>query len=404
MKTIIIFGPEGPNSGAEGVVTAKFMNMMQNQGWEVFWIYHNTNTNYYDSKTNTDHHLIGIKNPIIQKMVHALHHIPILKYVYHLDSIFWCYKAYKKGKSIHKKKTVDYIFSRIMPQYGHLPALLLKRKKNIPWIANWSDPMPRSKAPYPYGMGVDSPISTFQQCYLKEICKYANAHTFPSTYLKKFYLHYLPVKPEKSFTLSHIIDKDIIEIPQKHKILKLAHIGGGLIQRDPTLFFKALRNIINKKEFSNISIQVDFVGPIEGNVEQISKNTKIDHVVHFVGKRPYNEALEYIKQADILLIIEAPMEEGIFLPSKVTDVLGYHKPMFSISPKKGVLKDLITQFKGGLVVDCLSLTEIENGLEQLLSDWNLNQLQTPQYDTKELYHEFSEKNIWNHLQNIIHNI
>lgn len=402
MKTIIIFGPEGPNSGAEGVVTAKFMNMMQNQGWKVFWIYHNTNTNNNDSKTNTDHYLIGIKNPIVQKIAYVFRHIPILKYVYHLDSIFWCYKAYRKGKSIHRETSVDYIFSRIMPQYGHLPALLLKRKKNIPWIANWSDPMPRNKAPHPYGMGVDSPISTFQQYYLKKICKYANAHTFPSAYLKKFYLHYLPTKPERSFTLSHIIDKDNIETPHKHKTLKLAHIGGGLIQRDPTLFFKALRNIINKKEFSNISIQVDFVGPIEGNVEQISKKTKIDHVVRFAGKRPYNKALEYIKQADILLIIEAPMEEGIFLPSKVADILGYHKPMFAISPPKGVLKDLITQFKGGLVVNCLSLTDIEIGLEQLLSDWSQNQLQTPQYDTQELYNEFSEKNIWNQLQNIIH--
>lgn len=403
-KTIIIFGPEGPDSSAEGVVTAKFKSMLQHQGWKVYWIYHDTDTNYYGKHVNTNPYLIGIKNPFIQKLSQLLRQIPILKYIYHLDSILWCYKAYRKAKMIHSETSVDYIFSRIMPQYGHLPALLFKKHTNIPWIANWSDPMPRNKAPKPYGSGVDSPIPKIQQYYLQKICQYANCHTFPSEYLKDFYLHYLPAKKEKSFTLAHIIDKDITPSIPKHNILKLSHIGGGLIQRDPTLFFKALKNVLEKIEFQDILIQVDFIGPIEGNVDCKAKDTGVDKIVHFAGKRPYNEALEYIKQADILLIIEAPMEEGIFLPSKVADILGYHKPMFAVSPPKGVLKDLITQLKGGLVVDCLSLTSIENGLEQLFSDWKSNQLHAPQYDTKDLYYEFSEKNVWNQLQNIIHHL
>lgn len=86
-----------------------------------------------------------------------------------------------------------------------------------------------------------------------------------------------------------------------------------------------------------------------------------------MGRKPYNEALNYICAADILLLIEAPMKEGIFLPSKVADILGYHKPIFAISPQKGVMKDLISQYGGGIVVDCLSLSSIERGLEQLLT-------------------------------------
>lgn len=404
-KTVIIFGPEGPDSSAEGVVTAKFMDMLQNGGWKVFWIFHDTNMNYYSDNSSIGPCLIGISNPFIQKLTRLLRSIPVLRYTYHLDSILWCYKAYRRAKRIHSETPVNLMFSRIMPQYGHLPALLLKKKQTtIPWIANWSDPMPRNKAPKPYGLGVNAPISKFQQYYLRKICKYADSHTFPSQYLKEFYLNYLPAKQEKSFTLAHIIDKDITVRTEKHEILKLSHIGGGLIQRDPTLFFKALSNVLMKKQFCDIPIQVDFIGPIEGNVERIAKDTGVNHMVRFAGKRPYSEALEYIKQADILLIIEAPMKEGIFLPSKVADILGYHKPMFAISPKKGVLKDLITQFKGGIVVDCLSLADIENGLEQLLSDWKLNQLQTAQYDTQKLYNEFSEKNVWSQLQNIIHHL
>lgn len=403
-KTAIIFGPEGPDSSAEGVVTAKFIKMLQNKGWIVIWIYH-TNISYYCNHSDTiDSNFIGIKNSSIQRLSQLLRHVPILKYIYHLDSILWCYKAYRKARKLQSSSSIDYVFSRIMPQYGHLPALLFSMRTNTPWIANWSDPMPRSKAPAPYGQGVDSPISKFQQYYLRKICKYAAGHTFPSEYLKNFYLKYLPAKEQLCFTLPHIIDKDIIPTEEKHKTLRLSHIGGGLIQRNPTLFFNALKATLDKIEYNGISLEVNFIGPIEGGVDSIAKETGVAHVVHFTGKLPYNKALTYIESADILLIIEAPMTEGIFLPSKVADILGYHKPMFSISPSKGVLKDLISQFKGGIVVDCLSSKSIQNGLEQLFTDWETNKLKTSQYETQKLYHEFSEQNVWNQLKIIINHL
>lgn len=403
-KKAIIFGPEGPDSSAEGVVTAKFMKMLQNQGWEVMWIYH-ANISYYCNHSDTiNTNLIGIRNTFIPKLSQLLQHVPILRYIYHLDSLLWCYKAYKKAKKLHSTSSVDYVFSRIMPQYGHLPALFFNMRTHTPWIANWSDPMPRNKAPIPYGQGSDSPISNFQQYYLRKICNHVTSHTFPSEYLKKFYLRYLPAKEQQCFTLPHIIDKDIFPTEKRHDTLRLSHIGGGLLQRNPTLFFNALKVLLDKKEYKDIPIEVNFVGPIEGNVDSIAKEVGVHQVVHFTGKLPYYEALAYIESADILLIIEAPMEEGIFLPSKVADILGYHKPMFSISPQKGVLKDLINQFEGGIVVDCLSSESIQDGLEQLLRDWKANQLKTDQYETRKLYHEFSEQNVWNQLQKIINHL
>lgn len=404
MKKAIIFGPEGPDSSAEGVVTAKFAWMLYKQGWNIYWICHDTKVNYGNDIKEVPYHVISVRNDVIQKLTRAFRRIPILKYVYLLDSFIWSYKAYRRAKKIHKQIHIDYIFSRIMPQYGHLPALMLKKSSDIPWIANWSDPMPREKAPRPYGYGVDAPISKFERLYISQICKYADSHTFPSNRLKEYYLHYLPTKPEKCFTLPHIINKDVFPSVKVHEKLRLYHIGGGLIERNPTLLFRALRNVLDRTQYSLDKLEINFIGPIEGNVVNIAKKEGVSDIIHLLGRKPYNEALNYICAADILLLIEAPMKEGIFLPSKVADILGYHKPIFAISPQKGVMKDLISQYGGGIVVDCLSLSSIERGLEQLFDDWVNNKLDTAQYNTQNLYKQFTEKNVYLEVQRIIDEI
>lgn len=401
MKKAILFGPEGPDTSAEGVVTAKFALMLQKRDWDIYWICHDTEINYGNKIKDVPYHVISVRNDVIRKLSRSFRRIPILKYVYLLDSFIWCYKAYRIAQKVYKQREVDYIFSRIMPQYGHLPALMLKKKFNIPWIANWSDPMPRKKAPKPYGNGFDAPISVFEKFYISKICKYADFHIFPSDRLKDYYLHYLPVVHDKCLTIPHIINKNIFPPQEDHKRLRLYHIGGGLIERNPTLFFKALRNVLNMGEYRDDELEINFIGPIEGAVEDIAKDEGVCEIIHFLGRKSYNEALNFICAADILLLIEAPMKEGIFLPSKVADILGYHKPIFAISPQQGVMKDLISQYGGGIVVDCLSLKSIEQGLNLLFFDWKNNRLKSAKYNTNNLYDKFTEENIYLKIQQSI---
>lgn len=402
MKHIIIFGPEGPDSSAEGVVTAKFAQMLVNHNIDVYWISHSTTVNYGNNGKLYDYKIISIKNTLIQNLIEKFKNIPGLNKIKYLDIIIWCIKAYKKALQINKSINIDCIFSRIMPQYGHLPALFFKRSTKVKWIANWSDPMPRNKAPMPYGNGVNAPISTIYRHYLKAICKYADIHTFPSNHLKDYYLHYLPATKNLCHVIPHIIDKNIARVNVEHQELRLYHIGGGLIQRNPTLFFRALRNVINDNNY-DIPIDIQFIGPIEGNVKEIAKNEGVDKIIHFIDRVSYDKALEYIANADIMLIIEAQMDEGIFLPSKLADILGYHKPVFAISPKNGVLNELITNYHGGRVADCMSINSIQDNLIQIFCDWATDKLKNIIYNTTNLRSPFTEDNVWQVTQDIISN-
>ena len=287
-----------------------------------------------------------------------------------------------------------------MPQYGHLPAVWLSSKTKIAWIANWSDPMPHSKAPIPYGKGLSSNISFNTKWYLKKICKNADFHTFPSNRLKNYYLNYLPANPEKCFVLPHIIDKNIYPQIPPHCELRLYHIGGGLSERNPHLFFKALHEVLHMEKFKNFQIDVKFIGPIEAGIEELIKEDNIDNIVKLIGRKPYSEAMGYIEKADMVIVLEAPMEEGIFLPSKIADILGYHKPIFAISPAKGVLADLISTYGCGITTDGKSLSSIKEGLIKVFEQWSEGNLKE-HYNISTAYDIFTEKAVWKTLSNII---
>ena len=68
----------------------------------------------------------------------------------------WAALALRKGRELLSKNRYDVIMSRALPEYAHLPALILARESGIPWIANWNDPASLRLLPPPYGNGPDS--------------------------------------------------------------------------------------------------------------------------------------------------------------------------------------------------------------------------------------------------------
>lgn len=387
-KNILLFCPTPPNYGAEGIVSLKFVEMLISMGYKIFWIY-NKPVNYVSNLNNENIYIIEINNIFYKRNFPKF------------DSIVWSIKAYFAAKKITKRNKINFFLSRIMPQYGHLPAILLKIKTGIPWIANWSDPLPQSKGPFPYGKGVNSHLNRLSKFYLSCISKYADFHTFPCKNLMDNFLEYLPIKESHCFIIPHIINKNIYA-KNCDDVLRISHIGGGLNERNPRLFFRAIKKI--SEVYNDIKLEVNFVGPIEGNIENIIKEEKVEDIIKLTGLVPYEESLSYISKSNIVLIIEAQMDNGIFLPSKLADILGFHKPILTISPQKGVMHDLINNYGGGLFADCMNYESIESSLIELFLDFKNNKLVDNKYRTEKLYDQFKGENIKEKFNNIIKKI
>ena len=152
---ILMFAPLCyPPASSEAIATSKLLLAALDAGWEIDVISQADLGHYYPANidgvwepiSRIVHNIEGIK---LSGIVKGLAPWTAIHKTSGLESIFWSLKALRLGMHLLSKKKYDFILSRAAPQYGHLPALIISRWTNIPWVASWSDPMPPQKAPQP---------------------------------------------------------------------------------------------------------------------------------------------------------------------------------------------------------------------------------------------------------------
>ena len=67
-----------------------------------------------------------------------------------------------------------------------------------------------------------------------------------------------------------------------------------------------------------------------------------------------------MSDADMLLILDAPVEQSVFFPSKLVDYIGAKRPIFALTPE-GACADILRKV-GGLVASPSSVESIKDGL------------------------------------------
>ena len=403
---VLIFSPEKPYTGAESLVTGKLMRAMLNKGWEVDMVFHDTELIYKsDGDTlNILNNCFGIRNTFFEKNTKFIKKVPILKKIYLFDSFFWILRSFILAIKLNRVKNYDLVFSRVMPQYGHLPALLFSSVCKVKWIANWSDPLPIQKSPEPYGLGPDAKVSSLQMFYLRLIVKKATFNSFPSDRLLNYYYQYLPKLRGKSFVLPHVVFNDINQSVQNRDVnvnlnsFIITHVG-GLGLRNPTNFIYALNELYITQKI-NIDIKIRLIGYVEPSISSLIQDLKLGHFFSLEGLKPYEYALNAIEESDMMLVVEAPLKEGIFFPSKVTDYVQFNKPILAVSPTVGIMNDMLETYGGGICADCTSVDSIKFSLLQIMNEYKKIKNFEGLYNTSNLRSKLSEDEIIEKIQNI----
>jgi hypothetical protein len=381
---ILIIAPDSyPPTTGESIVTMKFLAGLVKSGISFTVIHKSCVTDLYPPMEIPGFSLIlpfivdPVKTELSKRQSRG-----------RLELLYWMWKAITAGSKIISSKKVNVIFSRSMPVFGHLPALILARKHHIYWIANWSDPAPLSISPPPFR--TKKPILDLGKLLCKFVTRFADWHTFPNEYLKEYMVPYYPVIKGKSSVVSHIAFSSLYrETNYKSEVFRLCHIG-SLWNRDPYPFFQAVK--LFKDKNGPQKIEVLFVGKEEVGMEENIQKLDLLPEIKFIPPVSYDKSLEFIANCDVALVIEADTEKGIFFPSKVLDIIQQGKPMLSVSPKTGVMADLLVNETGGISVDRNKIDNILTGIETLYRAYLTKELQS-KFSSKPLRQQFSDDKV-----------
>lgn len=129
--------------------------------------------------------------------------------------------------------------------------------------------------------------------------------------------------------------------------------------------FEALAAILRERPDELHGVRIELVGGVPPRMLKSAAFRSLpDGLLKLVPTVDYSASLALMKQADLLLVIDAPDDLSVFLPGKLVDYLGAGVPIFGIVPP-GASAQLISKLGGG-VANPRRPAEIAESLTQAL--------------------------------------
>lgn len=261
----------------------------------------------------------------------------------------WSKKAGEYGKILMEKEKFDVIFSMHEPPSSHLCAYKIKNQyKDVPWITYWSDPWLKD--------------STRQKSWIfkkiierkmeKKIVNLADSFIFVTEANKNEYLKdykQLREGTKKTFILNRGFDSKLYyklsfegapKLIDKNKI-NMIYTGEIFSKlRDIRPFVTALEEIKSEDLETYNMLNVLFFG----NIDDMEGKKRLENleISNVSGRIPFDEALKYMLNGDVLLLFGNKNSKQI--PAKIYDYFGAKGRIFVIygdenDPIKSVVED-----------------------------------------------------------------
>lgn len=358
-KVLVVSWGFPPLLDVEGIQVARYVKYLREYGWHphVLMVHENTAIG-----KKIDAVLLSIvpANVKIDKARSLENRLLIRRITYRLPVLdvlpdshsWWYWGACRLGKKIIRKQgPFQLIYSRACPFTSNLVGLFLKRKTGLPWIAHFSDPWVDS----PYFPDFGYLHRRIIQKLENLVVQHADAITFASEYIKEMFVKkYTKLIAKKSFVAPNCYDASIYPAYQEKKQrtakFTLTYTGKFYGIRSPAPLLQALRIILETSPSLSQEMQVLIVGELDAEYRALISKLEVEKIVSVVEMVPYHESLEYMSDADVLLLVDAPSEgPSVFLPSKLLDYIALNKPILGITPLEGTSADVI-RAAGGIVV------------------------------------------------------
>jgi glycosyltransferase involved in cell wall biosynthesis len=267
------------------------------------------------------------------------------------------------------------LISFAQPWVNHLVALRVKRRyKQIPWVVHFSDPWVDS--PYFTPANLKAKFTAIKQ--EKQIISAADAVIFTTQETADLVMAKYPVSwLRKVHILTHGYDADLLGLikPQpKTDKFSIIHTGNLYEKREPLAFLRALATLRIEKPAARLHVR--FVGYATQVMQDMVKQLDLGDIVSLSPSVSFLDSLAIAQSADLLLVIDAPAEHSVFLPSKTVDYLSLRRPIAALTPPAGASARILGSL-GFPVVDPMNEVGILAMLCSSIALWEKGEIATP---------------------------
>lgn len=263
------------------------------------------------------------------------------------------------------KNKPDFIYSRSFPISSSLAGYKAKKYFKAPWLMHLSDPWYLSPLHTYHGKERD-----YHKRQEIKLLNYADFISFTSYETIALYKKQYPKLKDKFLYFPNVYDKDdysktSVSFADK---VKIVYTGGMVGSRSPQAIIDALK-LINEEIKQNL--EIIFIGETDRENRRIFNNCN-EKCVSYIGAVPFDVAMQYQKESNILLLIDNNIEDfekAIYFPSKLLDYMMARRKIMAITTLNGATHNALKRI-GGVAFDHRDTKSISNFLVEAVAKFN----------------------------------
>src|SRR3989338_1848784 len=263
--------------------------------------------------------------------------IPLIKQGYRLfEEHSYFEHLFKIVAPLVKKYSIDVIFSFANPQESNVLGAMLKKCLKIQFISHFSDPWYDN--PYKKLKGFAARKALRDERF---VISMSDRIVFTNdAALELVMKKYDDAAKKRAVVIPHCYDpEDYPKDIQKNKKFTISYIGAFYKERNPSLFFQSIEAVLDQYPKLKETLRIvlvgatsDYAGYSDEKLKKLITLHRLDDIVEVTPAVSYKESLKYMKEADILVVIDADYKGSPFLPSKAVDYAGAGKIIVGITP------------------------------------------------------------------------
>lgn len=311
---------------------------------------------------------------------------------------YWVKRSVKRLSSFLRENHVDAIISNGTPHSCHLIGMKLKRKFNIPWLADFRDPW--TKVDYFDDLKLTSLARRKHYRLEYNVLENADAVT---TVSKTWEQDFAQLGAKNTATITNGFDRsDFSDLHHKDSDkFVITHLGTLSKFRFHEEFWNGILEKVKKDPAFKQQLEIRLIGNVDETFFRYFHRTSlIENVVH-ISHLDHKEALAHAVSSDALLLLlgHKSMSEGR-IPAKVFEYLAVAKPILAYGQSPSDVEKIILESNAGIFVPFDDSNGLNKALDELFLQFKTgNTLVEPKGIEK-----FERKNLTAELANVLDGI
>lgn len=244
---------------------------------------------------------------------------------------------------------IDAIFTDGPPHTNTVIGLILSKKFNIPWIADFQDPW--TQVDYYDKLFIGKRADRKHKSLEQDVFKTAKKITIASPTWRK---DIESIGAKNVDVIYYGFDEsDFLNYEMKESD-NFVFFHGGLLgeDRNPISFANALGKLVSNQHELRVKIKIKLAGEVDHSVRETIKNAGLESMTEYLGMIPRSQVLEeYSKASMLLLPINKAANAKGRIPGKLFEMLRSGKPILVFGPIDGDVKSIVESKQRGKSFD-----------------------------------------------------